>query len=123
MTIKTPPAKKLFNRDLAFAKMELCVCIGFSSGIISASANVVPERFVALYENARAGRWEEAFLLQKDLYPLTHALFLETNPAPVKFALEHLGHVTGSLRLPLVRVGRETEEAVIRALRSREATL
>lgn len=90
------------------------------TGIISASANVAPEPFVALYKAAKEGRLHDAFQWQKKLYPLTRSLFLETNPAPVKFALEALGRGEANLRLPLVPIGRSTEEAVLAAMKNLE---
>lgn len=91
------------------------------SGIISASANVVPAQFVKLYDLTREGNWEEAFRQQKKLYPLIHSLFMETNPAPIKYALQHMGRGAFSLRLPLVSVGPVTEAAIAKALKSVEA--
>jgi len=90
------------------------------AGIISASANAVPELFVAAYEAGRQGKWDEAFRLQKRLCPFVRALFLETNPAPLKYALEVLGHGEGHLRLPLVPVQPATETAVRAALNGLE---
>lgn len=91
------------------------------SGIISAAANVVPGHFVKLYELTQKGNWAGAFTEQKKLYPLVQSLFLETNPAPIKYALQHLGRQGSSLRLPLVSVGPATETAVAGALKSLDA--
>lgn len=90
----------LAGDDDAFA---VILALG-GSGIISASANVAPKAFVQLYQYAKDGKWEEAFLLQKKLLPLVKAMFAETSPAPAKAALELLGRGTSQLRLPLVPV-------------------
>lgn len=90
------------------------------SGIISASANVAPKAFVALYNLTKEGKWEEAFQLQKRLYPLTRALFLESNPAPAKYAISLLRGAEPHLRLPLVPVTEATEKAIAAALKSTE---
>lgn len=90
------------------------------SGIVSASANVYPEGFVQIYEAARAQRWEECFRLQTKLLPLVRAMFAETSPAPIKYALEKLGRVSSSLRLPLVPVGANTRALIDEVLRGLE---
>jgi 4-hydroxy-tetrahydrodipicolinate synthase len=89
-------------------------------GIISASANVATSYFVAIYEAARRGDWPTAFALQKKIFPLVRAMFAETNPAPVKFALSELGVTEETLRLPLVPVANATRDLVRDALRTLE---
>jgi len=92
------------------------ICALGGSGIISASANVAPAQFVEIYNYAREGNVTEAFAAQKRLSPLVQSLFLETNPAPVKYALKKMGLFENNLRLPLVPVTRATEDAVTAAL-------
>jgi len=106
----------LAGDDDAFVTMR---ALG-GSGIISASANLVPEHFVRLHAFTSAGQWQEAFHLQKRLHPLIRSMFAETNPAPVKYALSRLGLVDDRLRLPLVPVGTETRALVDRSLRELE---
>ncbi len=77
-------------------------------GIISASANVAPRHFVALWKAIHERQWDEAFRIQRVLFPLVAAMFAESNPAPAKAALARLGIDTGRLRLPLVSVRPET---------------
>lgn len=81
-------------------------------GTISASANVAPRHFVALWRAIREHQWDEAFRIQKKLLPLVAAMFSETNPAPAKAALARLGVDTGRLRLPLVAVRPETSARI-----------
>ena len=88
------------------------------SGIISAAANVIPKHFVTLFDFAVKGKWKEAFELQLKIYPLIRTLFLETNPSPLKFALQITRQSEGRLRLPLVPVTIETEAAIRLALES-----
>lgn len=102
----------LAGDDDAFAVIQI---LG-GSGIISASANVAPNLFVRLFELARLHMWQEAFELQKKLFPLTEALFIETNPAPVKFALQLLKGYENRLRLPLVPVSPRSESRIHEAL-------
>ena len=70
-------------------------------GVISVAANVVPEAMVALVDAAQAGDLELARQLQRRLLPLFRALFLTTNPIPVKRAAALLGQARAQMRLPL----------------------
>ncbi len=90
------------------------------SGIISASANVAPAQFVALFEAFRRGDAVSGWNLQKKLYPLVQALFLESNPGPVKYALHRLGLGEDYLRLPLVSVREGTRRSIEIALQGLE---
>ncbi|MEM2427389.1 MAG: dihydrodipicolinate synthase family protein, partial [Candidatus Hadarchaeales archaeon] len=58
----------------------------------------------------REGRVEDARRIHYELSPLFEALFLETNPCPVKEAMEMVGLPAGPPRLPLVRVGEGTRK-------------
>lgn len=89
-------------------------------GIISASANVAPAAFVKLSRLMSEGKWLDAFRLQKKLYPLVRAMFLETSPAPAKQALAMMGKMSARLRLPLVEVGSNTSEVIGSVLKSLE---
>ncbi len=71
------------------------------SGCISVVSNVAPAAMAQLYEKFRSGDINGARKLQLDLLPLMEALFLESNPIPVKAAAEMLGLCSGELRLPL----------------------
>jgi 4-hydroxy-tetrahydrodipicolinate synthase len=75
-----------------------------ATGTISVSANVEPERTVALVEAARSGEFAEAREIHEELAPLVRALFSETNPVPVKAAMEIRGYGPAHLRSPLTRL-------------------
>ncbi len=90
------------------------------TGIISASANVAPAHFVALFEAFRKGDSASAWGIQKKLLPFVKAMFAESNPAPVKYALSRMGISEDSLRLPLVSVRPETRSLIEAALRGLE---
>ena len=98
----------LAGDDDAFATLS---ALG-ARGIISASANIAPHKFVELYQLIKSDKWREAFLLQKQLLPLINSVFSETNPAPLKFALSFMKKGANSLRLPLVSVRKETEKTI-----------
>ena len=86
------------------------------SGVISVVANVAPARVAAMVEAWRAGRLAEAQRRHNELFALARAMFLETNPGPVKAAAELLGLCSGELRLPLVPVGDATRDRIRAAL-------
>jgi len=69
--------------------------------VISVAANVDPVRMVSLYEAAGKGDWKKALTLHYVLSPLFRAMFIDTNPIPVKKAVELMGMAGGPVRLPL----------------------
>ena len=73
-----------------------------AKGVISVAANVVPAKSSALCAAANEGDFETARKLHYELLPLFGALFLETNPMPVKAALAKMGLIENVLRMPLV---------------------
>ncbi|MBI2360979.1 MAG: dihydrodipicolinate synthase family protein, partial [Deltaproteobacteria bacterium] len=70
-------------------------------GVISTVANIVPKEMSELAQACLKGDWEKGRSLQFKLIPLIHAVFVETNPIPVKTALSLMGKCRGDLRLPL----------------------
>lgn len=78
-----------------------------ATGGISVAANVEPERTAALVEAARSGEFAEARELHEELAPLFRALFVETNPIPVKEAMEIRGYGPAHLRSPLTRLSED----------------
>ncbi len=73
-------------------------------GVISVAGNIVPQDMIAMIEAAERGDYERARQWHARLLPLFHGLFLETNPVPVKEALNILGFDVGEPRLPLTRM-------------------
>ncbi|SDJ96426.1 dihydrodipicolinate synthase [Halovenus aranensis] len=80
------------------------------TGCISVAANVEPRRLCALVGAARSGDYDRARQLHHDLGPLFRALFIETNPVPVKAAMAISGHGNGNLRQPLAELAEEHRE-------------
>ena len=70
-------------------------------GVISVVANLVPRDVRAMVDAFQASRHDEAQRWHQRLLPLTKALFLETNPIPVKTAMGLLGMIEPGLRLPM----------------------
>lgn len=88
-----------------------------ADGVISVAANEVPGPLARLCDAVVAGAMDEARALHDRLLPLMRANFVETNPIPVKTALELMGRGTAHFRLPLVALsaaGRTTLDAALR---------
>jgi 4-hydroxy-tetrahydrodipicolinate synthase len=85
-------------------------------GVISVASNVAPKLVAEMVRAFRRGDLEGARELHYRLSPLFKALFLETNPAPVKAALEMMSLPAGAPRLPLVEVSQQTREALRKVL-------
>jgi len=71
------------------------------TGVISVAANIVPGLMVEMYESFSAGDLAHAQDLHYILSPLMRAMFIDTNPIPVKKAVELIGMAAGPVRLPL----------------------
>lgn len=78
-------------------------------GVISVVSNVVPGDMAALVDAFAAGDLAKARALHHKMSPLIDALFIETNPIPVKAALAMMGKITSDVRLPLCRLGEKNE--------------
>ncbi|WP_039657386.1 4-hydroxy-tetrahydrodipicolinate synthase [Clostridium tyrobutyricum] len=76
-------------------------------GVISVAANIVPTDMEKMCELFFKGDTEGALKIQLDLFSLIKALFIETNPIPIKTALNLLGKSVGNLRLPLCSMANE----------------
>ncbi len=84
-----------------------------AKGVVSVVGQVAPREMTALVRAAQGGDMAAARTWHRRLYPLMRAMFLESNPAPVKDALAHLGLCTADLRLPLVGVSGATHQRII----------
>ena len=72
-----------------------------AGGVISVASNVAPKAVADLVHAAAAGRWDEARALHYQYYALFNDVFIETNPIPIKAALEMAGLGPAVYRLPL----------------------
>jgi 4-hydroxy-tetrahydrodipicolinate synthase len=87
-------------------------------GCISVTANVAPRLLSEMHEAWQRGDVATVRRINERLIALHDALFVETSPAPVKYAASLLGRCQPTVRLPLAPIGPETEEKVRRAMRS-----
>jgi 4-hydroxy-tetrahydrodipicolinate synthase len=94
--------------------MELMLAGGH--GNISVTANVAPSLMAELCRAALAGDRAGAQDINRRLTALNKALFLEANPIPVKWALQHRGLVGEGIRLPLTTLDDQYQAAVIAAM-------
>lgn len=72
-----------------------------AKGVISVVANIMPKEVAALVDAFRAGKMEEARQLHLKLLKISNAMFIETNPVPVKTAVALMGKASDEVRLPL----------------------
>jgi len=79
-------------------------------GVISVTANVVPERVHMFTRLCLEGKFTEAQKMNYEIYELSMVMFIDTNPIPVKEALNLMGFDMGAPRLPLVKLGEEKRE-------------
>ena len=79
-------------------------------GVISVIANIVPRETAEMTHAALAGDWKLARELHLRLFPLCRAVFIETNPIPVKEAMAMMGMLEPEFRLPLCRMGDANRE-------------
>jgi 4-hydroxy-tetrahydrodipicolinate synthase len=85
-------------------------------GVISVVANVAPSIVVSMVKAFQKGEMKEARDLHIKLAPLIRAAFLETNPIPIKKAVELIGLSAGALRLPLASISTDNEKKLRTAL-------
>ncbi len=85
-------------------------------GDISVTANVVPAAIARMCELALAGKADEARAINQRLLPLHDAMFVESNPIPVKWAVEQLGLIQSGIRLPLTRLSAQYHQQVTAAM-------
>ena len=78
-----------------------------AKGVISVASNIVPAVVAKLCALCLEGSFQEAMALFARYNALFGALFIETNPIPVKAAMKLLGTDSGILRLPLTEIGED----------------
>jgi len=99
---------------------EDATALGFMAhgghGCISVTANVAPRLCAEFQASCLKGDYANALKVQDKLMPLHTALFVETNPAPAKYALSLLGKCAETVRLPMVPVSEKTRGVVREAM-------
>ena len=99
---------------------EDATALGFMAhgghGCISVTSNLAPRLCAEFQHACLNGDYATALSLQDKLMPLHSALFIETSPAPAKYALSVLGKCAETVRLPMVPVAEKTKSAVREAM-------
>ncbi len=85
-------------------------------GVVSVASHLVGAQISAMVAAHVAGRRDDARAIEARLMPLFDAMFIETNPIPVKFALKHLGFRVGEPRLPLIEASPAAQAKIIAEL-------
>ncbi|OPY26136.1 MAG: 4-hydroxy-tetrahydrodipicolinate synthase [Methanomassiliicoccales archaeon PtaU1.Bin030] len=91
-----------------------------AKGVISVTSNILPEAMLSLVRAILDGDMAEARRINHDMLPIFNALFLETNPIPVKTALRLMGRPSGPFRLPLCDMSQKNLETLRSVLAERK---
>lgn len=110
-----PEGKTLLSGDDYMAVAT--IALG-GSGVVSVIGNALPRQIKTLVDLALAGKRSEAASLHAKLYPLMDALFMESNPIPVKALLAQLDLCADTMRLPLVPAQPATHACLAECLKS-----
>jgi 4-hydroxy-tetrahydrodipicolinate synthase len=116
VSIKEATANMLFGAEIRIALPKISLLSGDDGsflpflaiggdGSISVVSNVAPKLVVDIYQLFKNNKNKEAMELNTLLVELTKAMFLETNPIPVKTALVELNKISEEFRLPLTKMG------------------
>ncbi len=119
---RRPEGFSVLSGDDAFT---LALLAAGGDGIVSVAANEVPGRMAELVEAGLEGDFDRARRLHYGLLPLMNANFVESNPIPVKWALQEMGRIGPGIRLPLVPLsasGQATVRAALHAAGALEET-
>ncbi|ABC31597.1 dihydrodipicolinate synthase [Hahella chejuensis KCTC 2396] len=109
----SPEGFAIYSGDDGTA-VELMLAGG--KGNISVTANVAPKLMSSLCEFALKGEADAARALQEKLQSLHSAMFVESNPIPVKWAMAEMGLISSGIRLPLTELSPERRPQVRDAL-------
>jgi len=91
------------------------MCLG-AQGVISVISNLFPSQVVQMVQATLDGDLETARQMHFKLLPLFKAAFIETNPAPIKYAMNRSGFAAGPVRLPLVEIRPQTKQIINQVL-------
>ncbi|GAH99336.1 unnamed protein product, partial [marine sediment metagenome] len=87
-------------------------------GVVSVASHLVGIQIKDMMEKFLNGETQEAASIHRHLLPLMNALFVVTNPMPVKYALNYLGFPVGKPRLPLIEPDEKSAEIIKAALKN-----
>jgi 4-hydroxy-tetrahydrodipicolinate synthase len=106
----------LIKKDFLFLSGEDATAVGFNAmggnGIISVTSNILPKMVSDLQKATVIGEYKTALKIQDQLTNFHSAMFCETNPIPVKYALSLMGFCENEVRLPLVAPSLESQKKI-----------
>ncbi|WP_414462133.1 4-hydroxy-tetrahydrodipicolinate synthase [Hyphomicrobium sp. DY-1] len=112
--------RSVLGPDFCQLSGEDATALGFmahgGAGCISVASNVAPRLCADLQNACMAGDFKKALAIQDRLTPLHEVMFIETNPAPVKYAVSRLGFGTADMRLPMVPLTDASKRAIDQVL-------
>jgi 4-hydroxy-tetrahydrodipicolinate synthase len=106
---KVPAGFKILSGD---DSLTLPIVAVGGKGVIAVVSNEAPAQMTALARACLENDWDVARRLNRQLFPLMKANFIETSPGPVKAALAMMGKIKEKYRLPMVPVKAETKETL-----------
>ena len=109
----TPPEFTLYSGDDSLTLPLMAVG---AKGVISVASHLVGRQLQTMMQSFAAGKIKEATEIHLQLFPLFKALFLTSNPIPLKMALRLMGSDTGILRSPMVAGNAELEAKIKQVL-------
>ena len=113
---------RIMNSDFCYLSGEDGTALAFLAqgghGCISVTANIAPKMCSEMHNAWRNGNIKIAQEINLKLSKLTHSLFLESSPGPVKYAASLMGLCTSETRLPLVEISENTKKAVYNCLKN-----
>lgn len=94
-----------------------------SIGVISVLANIAPKMTALMVKNCLEGNYEAGMKIQKDFLDLISALFIETNPIPIKEAMNQMGMNVGPYRMPLDFMSAGNKNILIAEIKKMEGAI
>ncbi len=110
----TPPGFVVYSGDDSLTLPILAVG---GHGVVSVAAHLVGREIKQMIAAYRQGRVDDASTIHQSILPICKAMFITTNPMPLKAALNMIGVAVGGLRLPLIECNSEEKEALRKALK------
>ncbi len=114
-TVKYAPASFSVLSGEDALNLPVLACGG--KGTVSVTANIVPNQVHNLVRYYLDGEFEKALAIHLDLIELNSAVFIETNPIPVKEALHLMGYIEKDVRLPLYQLDEHNRESLKKVLK------
>ena len=119
--LRVSQQRQILGHEFIQLSGEDGTALGFNAhggqGCISVTANVAPKQCSDMQAASLSGDYKKALALHDRLMPLHQALFYETNPSPVKYALSLLEMMREDTRLPLVPIMDKTRQQVQDAMK------